>query len=180
MRAGPPRDSLALGEASRRLGVHPDTLRRWADTARVPAWVTPGGHRRFPRSVIERLTARIGGDPAVGRVAAGLPADARARFRRRGERMLRLLQAHARATTDDERATRLAAAEREGAAYGREALDLGIPLATAIALLAAVRRHLVRELPAGAPAFDRVLIAVVTAYALGARRSGATIDPAAW
>jgi excisionase family DNA binding protein len=38
---------LSLAEASALLGVHPTTLRRWADGADVPSFRTPGGHRRF-------------------------------------------------------------------------------------------------------------------------------------
>jgi excisionase family DNA binding protein len=52
---------LSLGPASQLLGVDPDTLRRWADDGRVPAWTTPGGHRRFDRAVLERLAADRGG-----------------------------------------------------------------------------------------------------------------------
>lgn len=52
---------LSLGPASQLLGVDPDTLRRWADDGRVPAWTTPGGHRRFDRAVIERLATDRGG-----------------------------------------------------------------------------------------------------------------------
>jgi excisionase family DNA binding protein len=49
--------SLSLGPASRLLGIDPDTLRRWADQGRVASWTTPGGHRRFDRSALERLAA---------------------------------------------------------------------------------------------------------------------------
>jgi excisionase family DNA binding protein len=38
---------LSLSEASARLGVHPTTLRRWADSGTFPYLRTPGGHRRF-------------------------------------------------------------------------------------------------------------------------------------
>jgi excisionase family DNA binding protein len=38
---------LALNQAAQRLGVHPTTLRRWADSGDVPVMLTPGGHRRF-------------------------------------------------------------------------------------------------------------------------------------
>lgn len=38
---------LALGEASRFLGVDMTTLRRWADAGQVQTFRTPGGHRRF-------------------------------------------------------------------------------------------------------------------------------------
>lgn len=48
---------LALGPASRLLGVDPATLRRWADDGRVPVYVTPGGHRRFERGALDRLAA---------------------------------------------------------------------------------------------------------------------------
>ncbi len=46
---------LTLKEAAGRLNVHPATLRRWADNGDVLVMVTPGGHRRFPVSEIERL-----------------------------------------------------------------------------------------------------------------------------
>src|SRR5688500_19998955 len=52
---------LSLGPASQLLGVDPDTLRRWADDGRVPAWSIPGGHRRFDRAVLERLASDRGG-----------------------------------------------------------------------------------------------------------------------
>jgi excisionase family DNA binding protein len=48
---------LSLGPASRLLGIDQDTLRRWADQGRVASWTTPGGHRRFDRSALERLVA---------------------------------------------------------------------------------------------------------------------------
>jgi excisionase family DNA binding protein len=38
---------LTLSEASQFLGVHPTTLREWVDAGTLPAFRTPGGHRRF-------------------------------------------------------------------------------------------------------------------------------------
>jgi len=38
---------MSLGEAARLLGVHPATLRRWADEGVIRCLRTPGGHRRF-------------------------------------------------------------------------------------------------------------------------------------
>jgi len=46
-------DWLNLGEAAEILGVHPSTLRAWADHGEIPAHRTPGKHRRFKRSDIE-------------------------------------------------------------------------------------------------------------------------------
>jgi excisionase family DNA binding protein len=41
------KDWLSLSEASELLGVHPTTLRRWADAGDIACFRTPGGHRRF-------------------------------------------------------------------------------------------------------------------------------------
>jgi excisionase family DNA binding protein len=49
---------LPIGVASRRLGVDPDTLRRWADSGRLESFTTPGGHRRFSSVALERLASQ--------------------------------------------------------------------------------------------------------------------------
>ena len=49
---------LTLKQAAARLGVHPATLRRWTDQGDILVVVTPGGHRRFPHSEVERLAHR--------------------------------------------------------------------------------------------------------------------------
>lgn len=43
-------DWLTLTQASALLGIHPITLRSWADAGLVRLFRTPGGHRRFRRS----------------------------------------------------------------------------------------------------------------------------------
>jgi excisionase family DNA binding protein len=48
-------DWLTLSDASKLLGVHPSTLRQWCDEGRITAFRTPGGHRRFSRSEIEKF-----------------------------------------------------------------------------------------------------------------------------
>jgi excisionase family DNA binding protein len=53
----PNSDWLSLGPASRAVGVYPDTLRRWADSGRIPMYTTPGGHRRFRQTDIDRVVA---------------------------------------------------------------------------------------------------------------------------
>ena len=37
---------LTLGQAAKYLGVAQSTIRKWSDLGRVPAFYTPGGHRR--------------------------------------------------------------------------------------------------------------------------------------
>jgi excisionase family DNA binding protein len=44
---------LSLGEAADSLGVHPSTVRSWADQGRLPTHRTPGGHRRFRKQDID-------------------------------------------------------------------------------------------------------------------------------
>jgi excisionase family DNA binding protein len=58
---------LTLGQAARFLGVAQSTIRKWSDQGRVPAFYTPGGHRRFRRSDLESFLARSG----PGRQQAG-------------------------------------------------------------------------------------------------------------
>lgn len=50
-----PEDSkwLTLSQAATALGIHPTTLRRWADNGDIPARLTPGGHRRFLASDLQ-------------------------------------------------------------------------------------------------------------------------------
>ncbi len=48
---------ISLQKASRLLGVHPATLRVWADKGRITAQRTPGGHRRFSRADLEAWAA---------------------------------------------------------------------------------------------------------------------------
>jgi excisionase family DNA binding protein len=44
---------LSLREAAEMLGVHPGTVRNWADQGYLPVRRTKGGHRRFRRDDIE-------------------------------------------------------------------------------------------------------------------------------
>jgi len=46
---------LRLQAASKRLGVSPRTLRRWADEGRIPCRRTAGGQRTFAAADVERL-----------------------------------------------------------------------------------------------------------------------------
>jgi len=53
-----PNEWLSLGEAADLLGVHPSTVRQWADSGSLPSQRTPGGHRRFRRSDLRQWAAR--------------------------------------------------------------------------------------------------------------------------
>jgi excisionase family DNA binding protein len=59
---------LTLGQAARFLGVAQSTIRKWSDSGRVPAFYTPGGHRRYRRSDLETFLDRSGpgGKPKSG------------------------------------------------------------------------------------------------------------------
>jgi excisionase family DNA binding protein len=51
---------LTLGQAAHFLGVAQSTIRKWSDQGRVPAFYTPGRHRRYRRSDLEAFVARSG------------------------------------------------------------------------------------------------------------------------
>lgn len=53
-------DWLTLGQAAKFLGVAQSTIRKWSDTGRVPAFYTPGGHRRYRRADLDSFLERSG------------------------------------------------------------------------------------------------------------------------
>jgi excisionase family DNA binding protein len=57
--AGEP-DWLTLGQAAKYLGVAQSTIRKWSDQGRVPAFYTPGGHRRYRRRDLDNFLERSG------------------------------------------------------------------------------------------------------------------------
>ncbi|TAK11778.1 MAG: helix-turn-helix domain-containing protein [Anaerolineae bacterium] len=48
-----PSEWLSLSNVAELLGVHPSTVRNWADQQRLPVHRTQGGHRRFRRAEVE-------------------------------------------------------------------------------------------------------------------------------
>ena len=48
---------LTLGQAASYLGVAQSTIRKWSDGGRLPAFYTPGGHRRFQRGDLDSFLA---------------------------------------------------------------------------------------------------------------------------
>jgi excisionase family DNA binding protein len=53
-------DWLTLGQAAQYLGVAQSTIRKWTDSGRVPAFKTPGGHRRFRRRDLDAFLEHSG------------------------------------------------------------------------------------------------------------------------
>jgi excisionase family DNA binding protein len=170
--ARPLPDRLPLGAASRLLGVDPDTLRRWADEGRVPAFTTPGGHRRFDRRALERLISSRRTGPGNGLAGLGasqdrlsaayrrrygethgagpdprahVPASERESFRENGRRLVDALVRHL-----DETGAGRASAERDAvdlAALLGERLALnGVALADGVAMFVSARRPFLAEL----------------------------------
>src|SRR5215212_2177896 len=164
-------DWIGLGEASEVLGVAPGTLRRWSDAGRVRAFTTPGGHRRFRRSALERLIptdsttrpslVRSGVTPS--RLARAYRAEARsaarqmpwlveldeaerAWFREHGRQLATALVAHLDAGDEETSAAQLSAATAEAAGYGRMASQLGVSLSQAVEGFLQFRRPFLHEL----------------------------------
>ena len=144
---------LTLGEASRMLGVDPDTLRRWADNGKVEVLKTPGGHRRFLRVSIEGMLPRPRRSlSAIGEAPDRVAAEFRKRvrsdlatqdwtrhfdetslrwFRERGMRMSDLLIGHLDAGRRPGHQTQLDQAAALGREYGVEAKRQGLSLGEA-------------------------------------------------
>ena len=50
---------LNVTEAARRLGIHPHTLRSWADKGLIPVVRTLTGYRRFDPDEIDRVIVEM-------------------------------------------------------------------------------------------------------------------------
>lgn len=164
-------DWLTLGEASRMLGVDPDTLRRWADGGKVELLRTPGGHRRFRRETIQsmlpvrprahRPLSEIGEPP--DRVAAEFRRRVRSDmadqdwhsrfdeaslrwFRERGMRMSQLLLGALDTAEPKGRAALLREAALLGSEYGREAARRELSLGEAVEIFLFFRARFMAEI----------------------------------
>src|SRR6476619_4699117 len=73
-------DWLTLGQAAKYLGVAQSTIRKWSDQGRVPAFYTPGGHRRYRRGDLDAFLERSGpGGRTGGPLVLVVDDDARLR-----------------------------------------------------------------------------------------------------
>ena len=148
---------LTLREAAERLGVHPTTLRQWADAGLIPAFRTPGGHRRFAREDVEAfLRERVQGhsgalpQPAQHLLGEALSTvrqrlsterqralwyrafDEATRQRKREEGRMLFSLALQYITKPEERERILAQVHRLGYRYGEESVRFNVPLVEAL------------------------------------------------
>lgn len=163
---------LTLSQASRKLGVTPNTLRRWADRGQIPSFVTPGGHRRFALAAIASFVpSHRTQRPALAAIGASsdhmlrayrrtlptarahkgatwlesLSEVERVRFRERGMQLVGNLLSYLDAARDREAAS-LAAAEEHARDYGSEAAGAGASLSETVEGFLRFRKPFVDEL----------------------------------
>jgi excisionase family DNA binding protein len=128
---------LSLSAASKLLGVHSTTLRRWADAGSVPVFVTPGGHRRFARHELEAWAARAIAHtrsdlaaPQRQRWMARIDDGDRAAWRRLGQQLMGVVLHYINSPRDDE--DLLGEARRIGDEYAQYARRANMPLTVAL------------------------------------------------
>ena len=139
---------LSLTEASKRLNVHPATLREWADRGRIRTFRTPGGHRRFSGGDVDALAAAAAPELAlfmnalVGQARLATSAGkltteswyarfddaAKARQRELGHDLMRVLVAYLGDTEKDWSVEVKGLGDR----YSRLAHDVGLSLGDAM------------------------------------------------
>jgi len=156
---------LTLGQASRTLGVTPNTLRRWADRGQISSFTTPGGHRRFLSTAVQALVpAGRARRPALGESSenmarayrrarplagayeragwlANLSQAERDRFRERGKQLVSDLLGYL-----DVEGADLSVAERHAHGYGARAAELGASLSDTVEGFLRFRKPFIDEL----------------------------------
>lgn len=168
---------VSLSEAAKILGVHPATVRNWADQGHLPSQRTPGGHRRFRLTDLEAwaqaqrgstsLEAQLVVQSAVGRVRfeigeghfaeaawyREMDDEAREYMKTAGRRLMETLQRHLSSSSEGA----LIEARQIGIAYGEALRKQGLKLSQVIegfftfndAILSAVLQVAEMSRPAG-------------------------------
>jgi excisionase family DNA binding protein len=145
---------LTLAKAAKQLNIHPTTLRRWADNGDIPYMRTPGGHRRFAISDIQRFAEerlRLRRVFALEQVWAqqaltqtrqeivqrpeqswltSIDDETRERNRALGRRLLGLILQFI--ASEETNGHILAEAKIVGQEYARIAIEMGLPLTAAL------------------------------------------------
>ncbi|MEJ2754164.1 MAG: protoporphyrinogen oxidase, partial [Chloroflexota bacterium] len=146
---------LPLSAAAERLGVHPTTLRRWSDNGDITTMLTPGGHRRFMVSDLDKFAENrrrlMGRDQVAAEWAdralqttrqeivtrsdepwlSSLDNGTRDSNRRLGQQLLGLTMQYISAP-EDELPPLLDQASAIGRQYGEMAFENGLPLTEAL------------------------------------------------
>lgn len=167
---------LSLRQASRFLGVHPATLRRWADQGQIPVLLTPGGHRRFALDDLVQFTQarrqagalvrleQVWADRALSQTRTKLTAQEprwlaafnesdRERKRQLGRRLMGVILQYVNVGEAGGEAL-IAEARAIGQEHARNSISLGLTLATAIEAALFFRDTMVEvalRLPEGSP-----------------------------
>ena len=139
---------LSITEASKRLNIHPATLRDWSDRGKIRTFRTPGGHRRFSGDDVDALAADAAPELALfmnalvgqarlatsaGRLAneswyARFDDAAKGRQRELGHDLMRFLVAYLGDTDKDWSGD----VQELGDRYARLAHDVGLSLGDAM------------------------------------------------
>ena len=169
-----PKRWMSLGEACSLLEVNETTLRQWADSGRIRAYRTPGGHRRFSAEAVRSLIARSSEpagngreprwtDTAIQRVRRRLKSNhtssqnwyqsmddgTRSRMRLLGRRLLSIAADYS--TSRRARADLLEEARIIGEEYGAEMTRQGTSLRDALEAFVFFRTFLLENILGGSP-----------------------------
>lgn len=171
---------LTLSAAARYVGVHPSTLRDWAERGLVAHLRTPGGHRRFAEADLGAFVAanrhasvalvplepgvRELEDRTLRQIHHDVPPDAPWRGahdpagmeqkREQGRRLLGLALQYV--SRQSGRATVVAEAEEIGREYGRDAVLRHISLPETVRAFAFFRDSLIRATRPTAAAIEQI------------------------
>jgi len=163
---------LTLSQAAHRLGVHPTTLRRWADKGEIRCMRTPGGHRRFREEDV-RTFLKARRQPHLPQVSEAFFHDlirhtrremsaehveaqpwhaafddaGRAARRESGRRLLGLALQYTMRTTG--RGAIVEEGRRIGWKYGQDAAERGLSIADTVRALIFFRETLIRSVRPG-------------------------------
>ncbi len=165
---------LTLSQAAKILGVHPATLRNWADAGIIPSFRTAGGHRRFTREAIDSFlavhshgalvvsdrihqpvvqqalqTARNRLPQARSGAAWYEKFDEKTRARKRQEGRQLFALALQYVTKPEEREHILTRARELGYRYGKDSVQYGVSLVDTLKAIMFFRQALLDTLEAG-------------------------------